>query len=86
MDPTSVAPCGYAARLRFQVVLHDEALRVLHPGPARVIAENEFAVGVRDSFPVSPGHTLVIPRCAGDTPDPRGGVRRVLPAKAKYRA
>jgi diadenosine tetraphosphate (Ap4A) HIT family hydrolase len=54
--------------------------------PTRVIAENEFAVGVRDSFPVSPGHTLVIPRCAGDTPDPRGGVRRVLPAKAKYRA
>jgi diadenosine tetraphosphate (Ap4A) HIT family hydrolase len=113
--------------------------------PDRIIGENEFAVVVRDSFPVSPGHTLVIPRrhtgsffsldagereamlqlldeakagieaglhpdgyniCindgpaagqtvphlhihlipryAGDTPDPRGGVRWVLPAKAKY--
>ena len=113
--------------------------------PTRIIGENEFAVVVRDSFPVSPGHTLVIPRrhtgsffelgaeeraamlalleiaragvdaefrpdgynigindgpaagqtvphlhihliprYAGDTPDPRGGVRWVLPAKAKY--
>jgi diadenosine tetraphosphate (Ap4A) HIT family hydrolase len=30
--------------------------------PARVIAENELAVVVRDGFPVSPGHTLIIPR------------------------
>jgi diadenosine tetraphosphate (Ap4A) HIT family hydrolase len=113
--------------------------------PTRIIGENEFAVVVRDSFPVSPGHTLVIPRrhigsffdlgaeeraamlallefaragveaefrpdgynigindgpaagqtvphlhihviprYAGDVPDPRGGVRWVLPAKAKY--
>ena len=113
--------------------------------PTRIIGENEFAVVVRDSFPVSPGHTLVIPRrhigsffdlgaeeraamlallefartgveaefrpdgynvgindgpaagqtvphlhihliprYGGDTPDPRGGVRWVLPAKAKY--
>lgn len=113
--------------------------------PVRIIGENEFAVVVKDSFPVSPGHTLVIPRrhigsffdlgaderaamlvllefaragveaeCrpdgynigindgpaagqtvphlhihlipryAGDAPDPRGGVRWVLPGKAKY--
>jgi diadenosine tetraphosphate (Ap4A) HIT family hydrolase len=113
--------------------------------PVRIIDGNEFAVVVRDGFPVSPGHTLVIPRrhtgsffdlavneraamlslldsaragveagfhpdgynigindgpaagqtvphlhihliprYAGDTPDPRGGVRWVLPAKAKY--
>ena len=113
--------------------------------PTRIIGENEFAVVVRDSFPVSPGHTLVIPRrhtgsffelgaeeraamlalleiaragvdaefrpdgynigindgpaagqtvphlhihliprYAGDAPDPRGGVRWVLPGKAKY--
>jgi len=30
--------------------------------PARVIAKNELAVVVRDGFPVSPGHTLIIPR------------------------
>jgi diadenosine tetraphosphate (Ap4A) HIT family hydrolase len=29
-------------------------------------------------------HIHLIPRYAGDTPDPRGGVRWVLPAKAKY--
>lgn len=113
--------------------------------PTRVIAENELAVVVRDGFPVSPGHTLIIPRrhigsffdlageertamltlldsakteletefhpdgynigindgaaagqtvahlhihliprYAADSADPRGGVRWVLPKKAKY--
>jgi diadenosine tetraphosphate (Ap4A) HIT family hydrolase len=113
--------------------------------PARVIAENELAVVVRDGFPVSPGHTLIIlrrhiesffdlageertamltlldsakteletefhpdgynigindgvaagqtvahlhihliPRYFADSADPRGGVRWVLPKKAKY--
>ncbi len=111
----------------------------------RVIAENEHAVLIRDAFPVSPGHSLVIPkrhlgsffdateaerhslmalldeakrraaaefapdgfnlgindgaaagqtvphlhihlipRFAGDVPDPRGGVRWVIPDKADY--
>jgi diadenosine tetraphosphate (Ap4A) HIT family hydrolase len=112
---------------------------------ARIVDENELAVVVRDAFPVSPGHTLIIPRrhvgsffeltaderasllalldsektgldsefhpdgynigindgpaagqtvahvhlhliprYSGDVPDPRGGVRWVLPKKAKY--
>ena len=29
-------------------------------------------------------HLHVIPRYAGDVPDPRGGVRWVLPATARY--
>jgi diadenosine tetraphosphate (Ap4A) HIT family hydrolase len=29
-------------------------------------------------------HVHVIPRYAGDTPEPRGGVRRVIPGKAAY--
>jgi diadenosine tetraphosphate (Ap4A) HIT family hydrolase len=29
-------------------------------------------------------HVHLIPRYPGDLPDPRGGVRWVLPAKAKY--
>ena len=29
-------------------------------------------------------HVHVIPRYQGDHPDPRGGVRQVLPAKADY--
>jgi diadenosine tetraphosphate (Ap4A) HIT family hydrolase len=109
------------------------------------VASNALAFAIRDAFPVSPGHTLVvpfrevanwfdasadekgaildlveivkrqldsefrphgynvgfnagaaagqtvdhlhvhvIPRFAGDVPDPRGGVRWVLPEKAAY--
>ena len=111
----------------------------------RIVLANELAVVIRDSFPVSPGHTLIIPkrhvvsffdatgdereamlalldsaklgldaafhpdgynigindgeaagqtvphlhlhlipRYAGDTKDPRGGVRWIFPQKAKY--
>ena len=111
----------------------------------RIVAANELAIAVRDDYPVSPGHTLIvprrhtasfftitteernamlslldaakavldeefdpdgynigindgaaagqtvahlhlhlIPRYAGDLNDPRGGVRWILPAKAKY--
>ena len=113
--------------------------------PDRVIDENATAIAIRDGYPVSPGHTLLIPRrhtssffdlsdsersdvlallerakrtvdkefqpqgynigindgavagqtvphlhvhliprYAGDMPDPRGGVRWVIPDKAKY--
>ena len=112
---------------------------------ARWVAANAHAFAIRDNFPVSPGHTLVvthrviadwfaatvdeqhailelvdevkrqldaelrpdgynvgfnagvaagqtvmhlhvhvIPRYAGDLDDPRGGIRWVIPAKAKY--
>ncbi len=33
-----------------------------HPERARVLDENELAMALADAFPVSPGHTLVIPR------------------------
>ncbi len=33
---------------------------------------------------VGHAHIHVIPRYAGDRPDPRGGIRWVLPVKAKY--
>jgi diadenosine tetraphosphate (Ap4A) HIT family hydrolase len=113
--------------------------------PARILAEDELTVVYKDGFPVSPGHTViiprrhfatlfdatpeeqnallvalekakailderhkpdgyniginhgkaggqsvphlhihVIPRYLGDKEDPRGGVRWVLPDKAKY--
>ena len=32
-----------------------------HLAPGRILARNAHGVFVRDSFPVSPGHTLVIP-------------------------
>ena len=113
--------------------------------PARIVAETELTLTIRDGFPVSPGHTLVIPkrhfadffeatdaeaaeiwkalraaataltrehspngfnvgvnvgaaagqtvmhlhvhlipRYRGDQPDPRGGIRRIIPALADY--
>ena len=33
--------------------------------PARVLEENGHAVAIADAFPVSPGHTLVIPKRHG---------------------
>jgi len=116
-----------------------------HLEASRVIAENVLALVLRDGYPISPGHTLVIPRrhigsffeisdeerramlelldlqkvlldqefspagynvgindgasagqtvphlhihliprYTGDLPDPRGGVRWVIPSKARY--
>jgi len=113
--------------------------------PERIIEQTPLALVIRDGFPVSPGHTLIlprrhvesffettaeertdllqlldrtqmqlaaqlrpagfnigindgpvagqtvlhlhihlIPRFVGDHPDPRGGVRWVLPEKARY--
>lgn len=113
--------------------------------PERIVDANDLAMVIRDGFPVSPGHTLIIPkrhaasffqvteaertamlalldrakrvldeefgpaaynigindgaaagqtvphlhmhlipRFSGDLPDPRGGVRWVIPAKADY--
>lgn len=60
---------------------------------AKIQIDAEFApagynVGVNDGS--SAGQTIphlhihLIPRFEGDTPDPRGGVRWVLPEKAKY--
>jgi diadenosine tetraphosphate (Ap4A) HIT family hydrolase len=51
-------------------------------------APNGFNIGVNDG--ASAGQTVrhvhfhLIPRYAGDLPDPRGGIRWVLPAKARY--
>lgn len=115
------------------------------PGPARALLRNGTAIAFRDAYPVSPGHTLVIPmrhvvsffdttpdereamfdllesakqqlqlefgpagynigvndgaaagqtvghlhmhlipRYPGDRPDPRGGIRWVIPEQADY--
>jgi diadenosine tetraphosphate (Ap4A) HIT family hydrolase len=47
-----------------------------------------FNVGINDGKEagqtVSHAHVHVIPRYTGDVPDPRGGVRSVLPSKARY--
>ena len=47
-----------------------------------------FNIGVNDGRAagqtVPHAHVHVIPRYAGDVPDPRGGIRWVLPEKARY--
>jgi diadenosine tetraphosphate (Ap4A) HIT family hydrolase len=47
-----------------------------------------FNIGVNDGpvagQTVNHAHFHLIPRYRGDRPDPRGGVRWVLPDKAKY--
>lgn len=58
-----------------------EMLRLRH-GP------DGFTIGVNDGpaagQTISHGHIHVIPRYKGDVPDPRGGIRWVIPDKAVY--
>ena len=60
---------------------------------AQALLQREYApagynIGINDG--ASAGQTVphlhihLIPRFAGDVPDPRGGVRWVMPDKAKY--
>ena len=47
-----------------------------------------FNIGVNDGLAagqtVMPAHVHVIPRRKGDVPDPRGGIRWILPERAPY--
>jgi len=61
--------------------------------PSRILVASDFGIVFRDAYPISPGHTLVIPRrhivhliprYKGDLKDPRGGVRWIFPDKADY--
>lgn len=51
-------------------------------------APDGFNIGVNDGEAagqtVGHAHIHVIPRYAGDVPDPRGGIRWVIPERARY--
>ncbi len=125
--------------------MHFPACPFCDVGPERIVLSDPLALVIRDAFPISPGHTLIVPRrhmgsffqvteqeqqsllallreakvglesefapnawnigindgpAAGqtvphlhihliprytnDVPDPRGGVRWVIPSKANY--
>jgi diadenosine tetraphosphate (Ap4A) HIT family hydrolase len=60
---------------------------------AKVVADKEFSpqgynIGINDGAAAGQTvphlHLHLIPRFEGDLPDPRGGVRWVIPKKAKY--
>ena len=60
---------------------------------AKVVADKEFSpqgynIGINDGAAAGQTvphlHLHLIPRFEGDLPDPRGGVRWVIPEKAKY--
>lgn len=54
----------------------------------RSFQPNGFNIGINDGAAAGQTvphlHLHLIPRYRGDVPDPRGGVRWVMPAKAKY--
>ena len=51
-------------------------------------APDGFSIGINDGRSagqtIPHAHIHIIPRYQGDHPDPRGGIRWVLPEKAKY--
>ena len=55
---------------------------------AEQLNPNGFNIGVNDGVAagqtVMHAHIHVIPRWKSDVPDPRGGVRWVIPEKARY--
>jgi len=52
------------------------------------LAVDSFNIGVNDGSAagqtIEHAHIHLIPRRVGDVPDPRGGIRQVIPAKARY--
>ena len=55
---------------------------------AQEFGTHAFNIGVNDGLPagqtVPHAHIHVIPRFEGDVPDPRGGIRWVIPERADY--
>lgn len=72
-------------------VEQDELWRLVSRVRERLTRERSpagFTIGVNDGEAagqtVAHAHIHVIPRFKGDTPDPRGGIRWVLPKDAAY--
>jgi len=81
---------------RFQELTGTEKARLLvwidwtqeHLASSLSPAPDGFNLGINDGpaagQTVLQLHFHVIPRYTGDVPDPRGGIRHVIPAKARY--
>ena len=73
-------PDEYAAVWALAREVHDTLHQRLHPDGFNVGANDGAAAGQT----VAHAHIHVIPRFDGDVPDPRGGVRWVMPDRAAY--
>jgi diadenosine tetraphosphate (Ap4A) HIT family hydrolase len=73
-------PEEWAAVWNLVAHIRSAVLQALHP--------DAFNIGINDGIAagqtVMHAHVHLIPRWIGDVPDPRGGVRWVIPAKAAY--
>jgi diadenosine tetraphosphate (Ap4A) HIT family hydrolase len=60
----------------------------LKPTNAQTFSPQGYNIGINDGAAAGQTvphlHLHLIPRFEGDLPDPRGGVRWVIPEKAKY--
>ena len=70
----------YGAVWRLARVVRDSLHERLHPDGFNVGANDGAAAGQT----VPHAHVHVIPRFDGDVPDPRGGIRWVMPGRAAY--
>jgi diadenosine tetraphosphate (Ap4A) HIT family hydrolase len=50
------------ARRRNSIEVQELACPFCHPLPDQLVAEDQYALAIRDRYPVTPNHTLVIPR------------------------
>ncbi len=89
---TLVIPRQHVATL-FELPRHDQLALwdLVERVRAKLVKEHSpdgFNIGLNDGLAagqtVPHVHIHVIPRYDGDVPDPRGGVRWVIPAKAAY--
>ncbi len=85
--PRRLVPSIFELAALMQAELWDTVRRVREVLDKR-FSPDGFNVGVNDGRAagqtVEHAHIHVIPRYRGDVPDPRGGVRWVIPEKAKY--
>lgn len=76
LDEQEVQDCARALReLRAELLGNDSTITGFNVGVNSGVAAGQT---------VEHAHVHLIPRRAGDTPDPRGGVRGVIPDKMSY--
>ena len=85
--PKTTVPSLYDLDAAIQAEVWD-TVRRLRDVLAERFRPDGFNIGINDGAAagrtVAHAHVHVIPRYAGDIPDPRGGIRWILPAKARY--